>query len=125
MSLVEDEGDWCDSSRVDACNDGVLSYCNDPDGGTVAAIDCSEYEGYSCVILNDGYGNCFNASSECSKVGDFKYVCDSDGGNEISYVYKCVAAPNGKNYWEYHDYDWCNQTDVTAVCKASTGKCNK
>lgn len=126
VSLVDDEGEDCDSSRVDACNDGVLSYCNDPDGGVVTVLDCTEYDGYSCVILNDGYGNCFNAESECSKVGDKKYACsDEYEGYELSYEYECVAAPNGKKYWEYRDFDWCNQTDVKAICNASTGKCTK
>ncbi len=121
VKLVADEGETCKAdTRPDRCDDQILSYCY---SGVVKTLDCSSSTGYSCVVLNDGYGDCFSATSECSTAGETKTECDeyyAAYGYEISSTLKCVAAPNGKNYWEEISYVDCEETDQ--VC-GSAGVC--
>ena len=120
VKLVDDEGEACTAEdRLDACDGDVLSWCKDK---VVVAKTCAE--GKSCIILSDGWADCFSDADQCDTLNETMNECDNTYaalGYVVSEQYVCVAADDGsgKNYWEYDDYEECASTCVeeTGLCK--------
>ena len=127
------EGSACDpDSFVEGCEGTSIVYCEEDDYGdfAVSKVDCSEYTGSACVILdNDGtnWADCLTEDLRCDNVDDEERQCQSYYGTPYSNISVCRSGSDGNNYWleQQDDPDLlhvCNEPGALS-CLSTTQDC--